>query len=221
MNKRTTRSILLASVMGMTLALSACGSDEPSTSSSAGDEAATTEEATTEETTEEAPAEEGPFGAACAGVPTEGEGSVEGMADDPVATAASNNPLLSTLVAAVTAANLGDTLNGAPELTVFAPSNDAFAAVDPAALASLLEPANVDQLTAILTYHVIGERIAPEDLAGTFPTLNGAEVTIEGSGEEFTTNVGGTPTASVVCGNVQTANATVYIIDQVMMPPAA
>lgn len=219
MRIKTTRSILLASFVGMTLALSACSSDEP-TDSASGDNGSS-DTATTEEATTEAPAAEGPFGAACAGVPTEGEGSVEGMADDPVATAASNNPLLSTLVAAVTAANLGDTLNGAPELTVFAPSNDAFAAVDPAALESLLLPENVDTLSSILTYHVIGERIAPEDLAGTFATLNGAELTIDGSGEMFTTNVGGAPEASVVCGNVQTANATVYIIDQVMMPPAA
>ncbi len=143
------------------------------------------------------------------------------MAMDPVATAASNNMDLSTLVTAVTAAGLVDTLNTTDNLTVFAPSNEAFAAVDPAALASLLEPANVAQLSAILTYHVIGERIAPEDLAGTFTTLNGAELTVDGSGEMFTTNVGGTPEASVVCGNVQTANATVYIIDQVMMPAAA
>ncbi len=223
---RTTRSVLLASVMGLTLALSACGSDEPSTDSAATEEATTEEETTEEETTEEAPAAEGPFGAACAGVPTEGEGSVEGMADDPVATAASNNPLLTTLVAAVTAANLGDTLNTTDNLTVFAPSNDAFAAVDAAApgtLEMLLLPENVDQLTAILTYHVIGERLAPDALAGTFPTLNGAELTIEGEGEMFTTNVGGSndPVPMVVCGNVQTANATVYIIDQVMMPPAA
>jgi len=214
--KLTTRSVMLASVMGLSLALSACGSDEP-TDTSSGDTASSEEETTTEE-----PAAAGPFGAACAEVPTDpaDEGSVEGMADDPVATAASNNPLLSTLVTTVTAANLGDTLNGAPELTVFAPSNDAFAAVDPAALESLLLPENVATLTSILTYHVIGERIAPEDLAGTFTTLNGAELTIEGEGEMFTTNAGGTPEASVVCGNVQTANATVYIIDQVMMPPA-
>lgn len=216
MNKRATRSILLASVMGLTLALSACGSDEPSTDSS-GSDAATTEEATTEESSE-APAGDEPFGAACSAIPTDGEGSSAGMADDPVATAASNNPVLSTLVAAVTAAGLGDTLNGAPELTVFAPSNDAFAAVDPAALESLLLPENVATLTSILTFHVIGERIAPEDLAGTFPTLNGAEITIDGEGEMFTTNVGGTAEGSVVCGNVQTANATVYIIDTVMMP---
>jgi len=218
---RTTRSVLLASVMGLTLALSACSSDEPSTDSAATEEATTEEEPTEEETTEEAPAAEGPFGAACAGVPTEGEGSVEGMADDPVATAASNNPLLSTLVAAVTAAELVDTLNTTDNLTVFAPSNDAFAAVDPAALESLLLPENKDALSAILTYHVIPMRLAPEDLAGTFPTVNGAELTIEGEGEMFTTNVGGAPEGTVVCGNVQTANATVYIIDQVMMPPAA
>ncbi len=216
--KRTTRSVMLASVMGLTLALSACGSDEPSTDSAATDEATTEEETTEEETTEEEAPADGPFGAACADVPTEGEGSVEGMTDDPVATAASNNPLLSTLVTAATAANLVDTLNGEPALTVFAPSNDAFAAVDPAELASLLEPANVDELTGILTFHVLGERLAPEDLAGTFTTLNGAEITIEGEGEMFTTNVGGTAMGTVVCGNVQTANATVYIIDTVMMP---
>ena len=140
------------------------------------------------------------------------------MADDPVATAASSNPLLSTLVTAVTAANLVDTLNTTENLTVFAPSNDAFAAVDPAALEMLLLPENVDQLSSILTFHVIGERLAPEDLAGTFPTLNGAEITIEGEGEMFTTNVGGTAMGTVVCGNVQTANATVYVIDTVMMP---
>ncbi len=225
MKKRTTRSVLLASVMGLTLALSACGgSDEPADDAAGGDEAtteeATEEEATTEaeETTEEAPAVEEPFGAACSAIPADGEGSSAGMADDPVATAASNNPVLSTLVAAVTAAELGDTLNTTDNLTVFAPSNDAFAAVDPAALEMLLLPENKDQLAAILAFHVIPMRLAPDELAGTFPTVNGAEITIEGSGENFTTNVGGTAQGTVVCGNVQTANATVYIIDTVMMP---
>lgn len=153
------------------------------------------------------------FGSGCAAVPADGEGSFAGMADDPVATAASNNPALSTLVTAVTAAGLGDTLNSADDVTVFAPSNQAFEAMDQAALAAALEdPTGL--LTTVLTYHVVPGRLAPADLAGSHETLQGDTVTIEGSGESFTVN----GDASVVCGNVQTANATVYIIDGVLIP---
>ena len=156
------------------------------------------------------------FGAGCAAVPADGEGSFSGMADDPVATAASNNPLLSTLVTAVTAANLGDTLNSAEEITVFAPTNDAFEALDPATLeAAMADPTGL--LTTVLTYHVVGGRLAPDQLAGTHETLQGGTVEVEGSGESFTVN----GDASVICGNVQTANATVYIIDGVLLPPAS
>ncbi len=160
-----------------------------------------------------------PFGPACAQVPTEGEGSVEGMADDPVATAASNNPLLSTLVTAVQAANLGDTLNSAQDITVIAPANPAFEAVPADALQGLL--ADTPALTTVLTHHVIQGRLTPEDLAGTHTTLNNDQVTIEGSGEDFSVAMDGTVVgmeASVICGNVQTANATVYIVDQVLKP---
>ena len=90
-----------------------------------------------------------------------GEGSVDGMADDPVATAASNNPLLKTLVAAVTEAGLVDTLNSAEDLTVFAPTDDAFAEIPKKDLNALL--ADKEALTAVLTHHVIGERLAPDD----------------------------------------------------------
>lgn len=217
MKKRTTRSVLLASVMGLTLALSACGSSEPTEDAGGGSSAA--DETTTEEetTTEAAPAGDEPFGEACSAIPADGEGSSAGMADDPVATAASNNPVLSTLVAAVTAANLGDTLNQQEAITVFAPANAAFEALPPGTVEMLTQPENIPMLSSILTYHVIPERLAPDALAGTFPTVNGAELTIEGSGESFTVSDSG---ANVVCGNVQTANATVYIIDQVLMPPA-
>ncbi|NJQ05153.1 fasciclin domain-containing protein [Streptomyces lonarensis] len=153
-----------------------------------------------------------PFGPACSGVPTDGPGSFEGMAQDPVATAASNNPDLSTLVAAVTAAGLVDTLNDAPELTVFAPADAAFAEIPEEDLNALLE--DQDALTDVLTYHVVGERLAPEDLDGEHTTLQGETVTVAGSDEDFTVN----EDATVVCGNVQTANATVYIIDGVLMP---
>jgi uncharacterized surface protein with fasciclin (FAS1) repeats len=72
-------------------------------------------------------------------------------------------------------------------------------------------------LTKVLTYHVVQGRLTPEMLAGTHKTLNGADLTVEGSGQDFTVN----GKAMVVCGNVQTANATVYIIDGVLLPPAS
>jgi uncharacterized surface protein with fasciclin (FAS1) repeats len=162
---------------------------------------------------------EEPFGEGCAAVPADGEGSFTGMTDDPVATAASNNPVLSTLVQAVMQANLVDTLNSAQDVTVIAPANPAFEAIPPDTLQAVL--ADNAQLTAILSHHVIEGRLAPDELAGTHTTLGGDEVTIEGSGEDFTVaqTVTGTP-ASVICGNVQTANATVYIVDQVLAPTA-
>lgn len=96
-----------------------------------------------------------PFGPACSSVPKSGAGSFDGMAKDPVATAASNNPDLSTLVTAVKKAGLVDTLNNAKNLTVFAPTNDAFAKIPQADLDKVLN--DKAQLTKILTYHVVGQ----------------------------------------------------------------
>jgi len=155
-----------------------------------------------------------PFGSGCSAVPKTGKGSFDGMAKDPVATAASNNPVLSTLVSAVKAAGLVDTLNGADGITVFAPTNDAFTKVP----AATMKKAMADQkglLTDVLTAHVVPGRLTPQDLAGEHQTLNkNATITVEGSGEDFTVN----GNAMVVCGNVQTANATVYIVDSVLLP---
>jgi len=153
-----------------------------------------------------------PFGAACAAVPKDGAGSFSGMAKDPVATAASNNPLLSTLVAAVKQAGLVDALNSAQNITVFAPTNDAFAKIPKADLDALL--ADKAKLTKVLTYHVTPERLAPNALAGTHKTLEGGDLTVTGAKPDFTVN----GNSKVLCGNVQTANATVYIVDTVLMP---
>ncbi|HEU4998856.1 MAG TPA: fasciclin domain-containing protein [Lapillicoccus sp.] len=154
-----------------------------------------------------------PFGAACSAVPKDGKGSFNGMATDPVATAASNNPVLSTLVTAVKAAGLVDTLNSAPAVTVFAPTNDAFAKIPADTLNKVL--ADKETLTKILTNHVVAGKIAPNQLAGDHKTLAGTTLTVKGSGEMFTV---GKENANVVCGNVMTANATVYIVDSVLMP---
>jgi len=222
--KTLTRGILLASASTLAVTLSACGSsDSGSTDSSASsDTSSSAADSAAEESTSSTNAmtsSDEPFGAGCTAVPADGEGSFTGMTDDPVATAASNNPVLSTLVQAVTQANLVDALNSAQDVTVIAPANPAFEAVPADQLQAVL--ADNAQLTAILTHHVIEGRLAPEELAGTHTTLNGDEITIEGSGEAFTVaqTVTGTP-ASVICGNVQTANATVYIVDQVLAPTA-
>ena len=160
-------------------------------------------------------------GAGCAdyaaAVP-DGAGSVEGMAQDPVATAASNNPLLTTLVQAVSGqlnpdVNLVDTLNG-DEFTVFAPVDDAFAKIDAATIETLQTDSEL--LTSILTYHVIPGQMAPDEIDGTFTTVNGADLTVTGSGDEIMVG----DQAAVICGGVTTANATVYLIDTVLMPPA-
>jgi uncharacterized surface protein with fasciclin (FAS1) repeats len=157
------------------------------------------------------------FGSACSAVPASGAGSFGGMAQAPVATAASNNPVLSTLVTAVTKAGLADTLNSAQGITVFAPDNAAFQKIPASTLDAVL--ANKAELTKILTYHVVSGRLSPAQLAGTHTTLEGGTLTVAGSGENFTVT-GGTAsnTANVICGNVQTANATVYIVDTVLMP---
>ena len=212
--KLRTRTLGLAALaLTATMSLSACGSeDEPTSASDDTTSSASPSESESESPMEsEEPMADGPFGPACSQVPTEGEGSVEGMADDPVATAASNNPLLETLVAAVTQAGLVDTLNSAEDITVFAPTEEAFAKIPKKDLNGLLK--DKEALTAVLTHHVVPGRLTPEDVAGEHETLNKDMITVEGSGEDFTAEG-----ANVVCGNVQVANANVYLIDSVMMP---
>ena len=160
----------------------------------------------------------GPGCAAYAEAVPDGAGSVEGMALDPVAVAASNNPILTTLTAAVSGqlnadVDLVDTLNGS-EFTVFAPVDDAFAKLDPATVESHALPENAQLLTSILTYHVLPGQMSPDEIAGTFATVNGAELTVTGSGDDIKVN-----DVPVICGGVKTANATVYLIDSVLMPP--
>ena len=212
--KLRTRSMGLAALaLTASMGLAACGGDDADTTASDDTtSSATPSETPSEEPTEsEEPMADGPFGPGCAGVPTSGPGSVEGMSGDPVATAASNNPLLKTLTAAVEAAGLVDTLNSAENLTVFAPTDDAFAAIPKKDLNALLKDKKA--LTTVLTHHVIGERLDPSMVAGDQETLAGDMLTVEGEGENFTIG-----DATVVCGNVQTANATVYVVDQVLMP---
>ncbi len=206
-------SIVIAMAALLPLGLAACGSDASTTDAGSGTSATSSAPAPETSTTTEAAAAGENFGAGCAAVPADGAGSFAGMATEPVANAASANPLLKTLVGAVTAAGLVDTLNAAPAITVFAPVNDAFAAIPKADLDAVL--ADKPTLTKVLTNHVIEGKLSPDMLAGDHKTLAGTTITVKGSGEDFTV---GSADAKVICGNVQTANATVYIIDGVLLP---
>jgi len=159
----------------------------------------------------------GPGCAAYAQRVPSGPGSVAGMAQDPVAVAASNNPLLTTLTAAVSGklnpnVNLVDTLNGG-EFTVFAPTDDAFKKLPQSTIDTLKTDSEL--LKKILTYHVVQGQLSPDEVAGSRPTLQSATVNVTGSGEGLKVN-----DAGLVCGGVKTANATVYLIDTVLMAPA-
>ncbi len=195
---------LAALALTLSVGLAACGSDDgdSDTSSSASD----TPSMTTEDN-----AGAQTFGEGCALIPADGAGSFNGMATAPVASAAGANPLLTTLVAAVGQAGLADTLNSADALTVFAPTDDAFGKIPKADLDALL--ADKDGLTTVLTHHVVEGQLAPDELAGTHTTLAGDTIEVTGSDDDF--EVAG---AKVLCGNIPTANATVYVIDSVLMP---
>jgi uncharacterized surface protein with fasciclin (FAS1) repeats len=200
----TARTGAAAVILGtLSISLMACGSDN--------NDAPKASSETTASDTMNAGADT--FGPGCKLIPADGAGSFNGMATAPVATAASANPLLKTLVAAVGAADLGDTLNSADGITVFAPTDDAFAKIPKKDLDGVL--ADKALLTKILTHHVVAGQLSPDELAGTHKTLEGDTITVKGSGDVFTV---GKENAAVLCGNIPTANATVYVIDTVLMP---
>ena len=146
-----------------------------------------------------------------------GPASVTGMSQDPVAVAASNNPELTTLTAAVSGklnpdVNLVDTLNNG-QYTVFAPTDAAFKKLPASTIDHLKTDSNM--LKSILTYHVVSGQLSPAQVDGSHNSVQGAAVNVTGGGNGLRVN-----DAGLVCGGVPTANATVYMIDTVLMPPA-
>lgn len=215
--RTTTKSktLAIAAVASLSLFTAACGSSDDDTSADTETSAPASEEASDAGTDLV-----GPGCADYASQVPDGAGSVEGMAQDPVATAASNNPLLKTLTAAVSGelnpdVDLVDTLNGG-EFTVFAPVDDAFAKLPAETVETLGTPDGAATLESVLTYHVVPGQIAPADIVGEQETVNGATLEVEGEGDNLTVN----GESAVICGGVKTANATVYLIDTVLMPPA-
>ncbi|MGW7680503.1 fasciclin domain-containing protein [Kribbella sp. NPDC054772] len=224
MSKHLTRAGLAATALALALTASACGgSDNNSSSGSSSTSASSSPSMSSPSASESSmdPAASGMVGPGCADYAKanpSGAGSIDGMAAAPVATAASGNPLLKTLVAAVSGklnpkVNLVPTLNGG-EFTVFAPVDAAFAKVPAATVATL--KTNDALLTKVLTYHVVAGQLDPTAVVGKHATVEKQQVTVTGSGDALKVNG-----ANVICGGVKTANATVYLIDSVLMPPAS
>ncbi|TCN42120.1 putative surface protein with fasciclin (FAS1) repeats [Kribbella orskensis] len=221
MSKNLVRAGIAASALSLLFVTAACGGSDDTSS---GSPSTSTSSLVPAETPSASPSMDnaaGLVGPGCADYakanPT-GAGSVDGMAAAPVATAASGNPLLTTLVAAVSGklnpkVDLVSTLNGG-EFTVFAPVDSAFAKI-PAATVNTLKTDDA-LLTKILTYHVVPGQLAPDAVVGSQTTVEKQAVTVTGSGDNLMVN-----NAKVICGGVKTANATVYLIDSVLMPPAA
>lgn len=200
------------------LGLTACGGPSTTSPTTTAPAPATTSAAPSPTATAMDPARD-LVGPGCAGygaqVPT-GAGSIVGMSQDPVAVAASNNPLLTTLTSAVSGklnpkVDLVATLNGS-EFTVFAPVDSAFAKID----AATIETLKTDDalLSKILTYHVVPGQLSPDQIVGTHKTVQGGSVTVTGTKDALMVD----GASGVICGGVHTANATVYLVDSVLMP---
>jgi uncharacterized surface protein with fasciclin (FAS1) repeats len=160
-----------------------------------------------------------PLGPACADYAAAGPagvGAVAGAATQPLTVAVSRTPQLSAFSAALSgklnpAVNLVDTLN-AGQVTVFAPTDNAFSRLPPEATAALHTDAA--RLTRLLDYHVLPGRFEPTTLDGTHQTLQGGELRLTGPPNRLWVN-----NALVLCGGITTANATLYLIDTVLTPP--
>ncbi|WP_108836216.1 fasciclin domain-containing protein [Tateyamaria sp. Alg231-49] len=139
---------------------------------------------------------------------------------DDIVDIAAGNPDFSTLVAAVQAAGLVDTLKSDGPFTVFAPTNAAFAALPAGTLDSLLLPENKDTLTSILTYHVVPGQVTAGDVLGTrqnVATVNGATVDVNGQAGKLGTGVK-VNDANVTAADIFATNGVIHVIDKVLLP---
>jgi uncharacterized surface protein with fasciclin (FAS1) repeats len=155
----------------------------------------------------------GTIASGCGRSPAAGPGSIQGMAAAPVAIAAAHSRLLTDFARAIRLSGLTARVDSAKAITIFAPDDDAFAALGRGNLRTLL--ASRSDLTKVLEYHVVTGRQTPADLATGkhLTTLRGTVIVPAKSRGKYRVN-----NARVVCGDIQTANATVYIVDQVLVP---
>jgi uncharacterized surface protein with fasciclin (FAS1) repeats len=214
LSRATVRLVVVAAVPALLVGVTSCSSGDDATATADPGSSATGS------ATSSSPAAQAPFGPGCDLFPAEAAGGPGALATTPAGTALSTVPQLSTLAQAVITANLVDVVNTRADVTVLAPSNAAFDALGPDGLPALL--ADGPKLTAVLTHHVLQGRLTPDELVGEHTTLNGDTITVAGPADGPTVTadqtVGGAAAATVVCGNVPTQNATVYVVDQVLTP---
>jgi uncharacterized surface protein with fasciclin (FAS1) repeats len=222
--RMTQRFAAVGAMAALTMALAACGGAEQPAAAPAPAPAAAPMTSAPAMASNGVTTNADVFGPACGQLPQgNAPGSLDNMGPQPVASAAGTNPLLTTLVTAVGAVpGLADTLNSQQAITVFAPYNGAFEEVQTAMGAEAFNGllGNPEQLGGLLSYHVVPQRYDAEGLvdAGTTTELAGGEVTIGGTADAPTVTDGQGNTANILCGNIPTSNATVFVIDRVLMP---
>ena len=199
-------------VIGIGLAIAGCSSGGNSAAITAPSHKATTMPASTHSPAAASSTHQ-TVGAGCAKLPATGTGSVSGMASAPVATAVSHNPQLTELTHAIDEARLTGALNTATAITLFAPDDAAFHALGSGNLKTLM--ASKADLAKLLEYHIVKGRVTPADLAAGKPleTEVGLRVHPAKSGDVYKVN-----SALVACGNIQTTNGTIYIVNKVLIP---
>ncbi len=196
--RRAGATLALVAVAGLTVA--AC-SDDDSSNASASEDTATSTTAANDN--------------------MQSDTADEPATDTTIVDIAASNPDFSTLVTAVQAAGLAETLAGPGPYTVFAPTNDAFAKLPDGTVETLLEPANKDQLTSILTYHVVPAAVMAADVtAGDVTTVNGATFSVSTDGGVVISDGQG-GTANVVQTDIVASNGVIHVIDAVLLPPSA
>ena len=199
--RRAGATLALVAVAGLTVA--ACSDDDTSNASAS--------EATEDTATRTTAADDN----------MQSDTADEPATDTTIVDIAASNPDFSTLVTAVQAAGLTETLAGPGPYTVFAPTNDAFAKLPAGTVETLLEPANKDQLTSILTYHVVPAEVMAADVtAGDVTTVNGATFSVSTDGGVVISDGQG-GTANVVQTDIVASNGVIHVIDAVLLPPSS
>ena len=187
---------MIAVLAAGALVLAACGSDDDDSSTSSDTSAAASPTTT-----------------------AASSGTTAMMAEETIVEIAAGNEDFSTLVAAVTAAGLAETLSGEGPFTVFAPTNEAFAKIPEATLTALLEPANKDTLTKILTYHVVAAEVMAADVTpGPVTTVEGTDFTIEVDGDKVVIVDGMGNRVNVTATDIEASNGVIHVIDGVLIP---
>lgn len=210
MRKPTRRIAAVSALTALALLVAACGGNDDAAQPAGKSDALAQPPETTPTPTPSPGATPGAgatVGEACARLPQSGPGSLNEMATKPVAEAVASNPELAELSKALESAGLSDQLDQAQDVTLFAPINDAWRAVPDATMN------NPEELSGLLEHHVVEERLTPDNIEGEHQTMQGDPITVTKAGDQIKVD-----DATVVCGNIPTANGVIYMVDKTVTP---